>query len=258
MSYFMKDMTWMEFAAKKDDVVILPIGATEQHAQHLPLCVDTALAEGFAEKLAKEVNGVIMPTLSYGYKSKPMSGGGPLFPGTIDLNGETVIKIVYDILTEIIRDGFTKIFVMNAHFENEAFIIEAMDLVNRDTNGIAKIVASNWWDPMPADVIGRVFDEVPFLGWAFEHAAVTETSLMMYFKPELVHMDKMVEAPPTVFIPYSCYPLKDTDVPASGALVSAVSSTPEKGTIIVDSVVPELVKICKKEFGIYTELNIAY
>lgn len=29
-----------------------------------------------------------MPTLTYGYKSKPLSGGGPLFPGTIDLNGK--------------------------------------------------------------------------------------------------------------------------------------------------------------------------
>ena len=37
MSYYMHDITWPEFQAKKDSVVILPIGATEQHAQHLPL-----------------------------------------------------------------------------------------------------------------------------------------------------------------------------------------------------------------------------
>lgn len=58
-----------------------------------------------------------MPTLCYGYKSKPLSGGGPLFPGTIDLNGKTVIDLVYDVLMELVRDGFTKIFIMNAHFE---------------------------------------------------------------------------------------------------------------------------------------------
>lgn len=248
MTYLMHEMTWPEFAAKKDNIVILPIGATEQHAQHLPLCVDAALAEGFAIRLAEAVDGVVMPTLNYGYKSKPMSGGGPLFPGTIDLNGETVIRLVHDVLTELIRDGFTKIFVMNAHFENEAFVVEAMDLVNRDTKGVAKIVESNWWDPMPTDVIERVFDEVPFPGWAFEHAAVTETSLMMYFKPELCHFERSVEAPPTVFIPYYRYPLEKDDVPASGALASAVSSTAERGKIIVDSVMPELIKICDKEF----------
>ena len=189
-----------------------------------------------------------LPTLSYGYKSKPLSGGGPLFPGTIDLNGKTVIDLVYDVLMELVRDGFTKIFIMNAHFENEAFVVEAMDLVNRVTNGAATIVESNWWDPMPENVIGQVFDEVPFPGWAFEHAAVTETSLMMYFAPELVHFDRAVEAPPTVALPYFRYPLYKDDVPESGALASSVSSSAERGKLIVDAVIPELVKICKKEF----------
>ena len=98
MSYFMHDMTWTEYRDSKDKIIILPIGATEQHAMHLPLSTDAEIAENFALKLAEAVDGVVMPTLSYGYKSKPLSGGGPLFPGTIDLNGETVIKLVYDIL----------------------------------------------------------------------------------------------------------------------------------------------------------------
>ena len=84
---------------------------------HLPLSTDVEIAENFALKLAETVGGVVMPTLSYGYKSKPLGGGGPLFPGTIDLNGETVIKLVYDILMEVISDGITKIFIMNAHFK---------------------------------------------------------------------------------------------------------------------------------------------
>ena len=205
-------------------------------------------SQKFSYYLAKELDGIIMPTLCYGYKSKPLSGGGPLFPGTIDLNGKTVIDLVYDVLMELVRDGFTKIFIMNAHFENEAFVVEAMDLVNRETNGAATIVESNWWDPMPEDVIDKVFDEVPFPGWAFEHAAVTETSLMMYFAPELVHFERAVEAPPTVALPYFRYPLKKDDVPESGALASSVSSSAARGKIIVDSVIPELVKICQKEF----------
>ena len=248
MSYYMHDITWPEFQSKKDSVVILPIGATEQHAQHLPLCTDAKIAEKFSYYLAEELDGIIMPTLTYGYKSKPLSGGGPLFPGTIDLNGKTVIDLVYDILMELIKDGFTKIFIMNAHFENEAFVVEAMDLVNRDTHGVATIIESNWWDPMPEDVIDKVFDEVPFPGWAFEHAAVTETSLMMYFAPELVHFERAVEAPPTEALPYFRYPLKKGDVPESGALASSLSSSAERGKIIVDSVIPELVKICTKEF----------
>ena len=76
----MERMTWREFEAKKDRVLILPVGATEQHGPHLPLCVDAVLAEQFACRLAQAVSGVVAPTLSYGYKSKPLSGGGPSFP----------------------------------------------------------------------------------------------------------------------------------------------------------------------------------
>lgn len=244
----MREMTWKEYESSKDKVIILPVGAIEQHALHLPLCTDAVIAESFALHLAEAVDGIVMPALSYGYKSKPLSGGGPLFPGTIDLNGETVIKLVEDILREIIADGFTKIFIMNAHFENEAFIVEAMDLINRETKGAATIVTSNWWDPMTQEMIDHIFDEVPFPGWAFEHAAVTETSLMLYFAPQLCHMERMVDAPPATERAYFRYPLKAGDVPETGALASSYSSTAEKGQYIVESVIPELAAICEREF----------
>ena len=100
----MKDMTWTEYAGRKEDILILPIGATEQHGPHLPLCVDTVLAEEFSYRIAGQVDGIVAPALCYGYKSKPFSGGGPLFPGTIDLNGQTLQNLVQDVIDEFVRD----------------------------------------------------------------------------------------------------------------------------------------------------------
>jgi creatinine amidohydrolase len=110
----MNEMTWMEFKAKIDEgaITILPIGACEQHGPHLPLCVDTVLANGFAERLAQRVGGMVAPAINYGYKSKPLSGGGPLFPGTVDLNGDTLVRLTYDVLEELIKDGVKKIMVL--------------------------------------------------------------------------------------------------------------------------------------------------
>ena len=50
----MNEMTWMEFKAKIDEgaITILPIGACEQHGPHLPLCVDTVLANDWRSVLA--------------------------------------------------------------------------------------------------------------------------------------------------------------------------------------------------------------
>lgn len=49
----MTEMTWMEFdkMIKDEAITILPIGACEQHGPHLPLSVDTVLANGFAERI---------------------------------------------------------------------------------------------------------------------------------------------------------------------------------------------------------------
>lgn len=242
------DLTWQEFNEKKNGVIILPVGSTEQHSYHLPLSTDSTIAEKISEKLAERIGGVIMPTLTYGYKSKPMSGGGPLFPGTIDLNGETLIRLAYDILEELCRDGVKKIFVNNAHFENEAFLLEAIDLVSRKYPDV-KILESNWWDVLPQDIIDKVFDEIPFPGWALEHAAVTETSLMMYLAPGSVRTDRLPEENGVTPVPYHKYPIVKGMVPESGALASAKGSSAKKGKLITDAAVEGFVNIIRENFG---------
>ena len=70
----MTKMTWMDYARCTDRPIILPVGSTEQHGPHLPLGVDSIIAENFAALLAQRIDAVVAPTLSYGYKSKPFSG----------------------------------------------------------------------------------------------------------------------------------------------------------------------------------------
>jgi creatinine amidohydrolase len=73
---------------------------------------------------------------------------------------------------------------------------------------------------------------------------------MLYFAPELCKMDRTVDVVSTNALPYFRYPLKKDDVPESGALASCAYSSAEKGKVIVDKVLPELVNICKKEFNL--------
>lgn len=249
MEIKMDSLTWQEFnERKKDSVVILPIGSLEQHGPHLPLCTDKVIAYELALLLAKEVNGIVAPPINYGYKSLPASGGGPLFPGTIDLNGATVVSLVKDILEEFVRDGVKKIVIFNSHYENEAFILEAADLVSRNIKDDTKILITNWWDPLSQETVDKVFDEVPFPGWALEHAAITETSFMLKFTPELVHMERLVDesmTPPG----YSIYPIPKDLVPPSGLLATAKSSSKEKADIMIEEIIPTLKNIIEKEFN---------
>lgn len=165
------------------------------------------------------------------------------------MNGVTVINQMHDVLSELIADGFTKIVVMNAHFENEAFIVEAIDLVTRETGGVATIVETNWWDPVPQSVIDKVFDGLVFPGWALEHAAVTETSLMLHYAPELVHMDRMVEEAGATAKSYVRYPVRQGDVPAHGGLANPAGSSAERGRLIAEACVDAVAEICVEEFA---------
>ena len=244
----MHHLTRVEFENNSDKVVVLPIGSTEQHGPHLPLGVDSYIAEDIAKHLAKVTDIIIAPTITYGYKSKPLSGGGPLFKGTIDINGETLIHLVTDILCEFARDGFNKIFIENAHFENQAFIEEAMDLATAQFPKL-KVVQSNWWDVLDQKTVDEIFKDVPFPGWALEHAAITETSLMMYLEPDLVRTELMPTEVKAQALPYSVYPARHDLVPDCGVLASPVGSTKEKGKLIVDKAIEGFIKIFKKEFN---------
>ena len=111
-----------------------------------------------------------------------------------------------------------------------------------------KILLTNWWDPMSPDIIDKVFDEDPFPGWALEHAAVTETSLMMYFAPELVREDQILDTENATPGTYFKYPIEKGLVPETGVLASAKSSSAERGKIIVDDVIPNIVKIVEEAY----------
>lgn len=245
----MAEMTWYEFDERKEkDVVILPVGSVEQHGPHLPLFTDTIISEGFAKLLGERVNGIVMPAINYGYKSQPASGGGPLFPGTIDLNGKTLISLVMDILEELIRDGVKKIAIVNSHFENQAFLLEAIDLVSKKMPTGTKIIMMSWWDLISQTTIDKVFDEVEFPGWALEHAAITETSLILKFAPNLVHMDRLIDEKIEEVPTYQVYPIPKDLVPKSGLLSIGRTSSKEKGELIINESLENMIKIVKKEF----------
>lgn len=247
MNVKMQEMTWNDFDKMRfSSIVILPVGSTEQHGPHLPLSVDAIISTGLAEMVAKSVGGIVAPTLNYGYKSAPLSGGGPLFPGTLDLNGVTLINLVSDILEELIRDDVKKIFVLNGHYENEPFILEAIDLLSRQYPHV-KFIETSWWDQIDQPAMDAVFDEVPFPGWALEHAAIAETSLTMLFKPELVHMDRLIEDG-VEELTYRIYPAPKDIVSESGLLATARTSSIEKGVLLADSIVKGCTWVLNKEF----------
>lgn len=243
-----ENMTWQEYESRiSNSVIILPIGSLEQHGPHLPLNVDVIIPTNLAILVAERVNGVVLPAINYGYKSNPTSGGGQAFPGTTSLNGNTLINMVFDIIKETYRHGGKRFLFLNGHYENSAFIDEAVSLFYEQFNPNMKSILLEWWDQVPEETVCEIFKEAGFPGWDTEHAAITETSLMMYFAPELVREDAIrddeSERKPT----YKIYPPPNDIIPASGILYKASFASREKGKLLADKIVENLVSIIEKD-----------
>ena len=246
----MEELTWYEYAERiSRDVIILPVGSIEQHGAHLPLGTDTIQIMSFARLAAKRIGGIVAPALTYGYKSQPKSGGGPLFPGTTCIGAEALILVVRDILKEFIKHGAKKIFVMNGHYENAMFLSEAIDLALGEMSvKDVKILKNCFIEFLNQKDLEKIFPN-GFPGWDLEHAAHTETSLMLYFRPELVKMDRLIKDFYIKLPPYDIYPVPKDLIPASGVLADPSEASIEVAKYLINRCLDEFEKCIQKEFG---------
>jgi len=250
------ELSWPEFAQKvaAGAPVFLPLGSTEQHGPHLPLGVDVVLPTGVCERIAREVGGLVAPTVSYGCKSMPRSGGGEQFPGTLSLDANTFALVLRDVIRNLGRQGVRRLVVVNGHYENLWPSVEGLDLALRELrrDGIAdmQVMRLEYWDFATRATLDALFPE-GFPGIDLEHASLLETSLMLVLRPDLVEMDKVPSDGPATFPPYDRFPIPaDFGLPSSGVLAVAIGSTVQKGDLLMADYVTRISAAVRKEFGL--------
>ncbi len=248
------EMAWPEYDAKVKDgktMVLLPIGALEQHGHHMSMNPDVLLPSAISEHVAQQIDALVAPAIAYGYKSQQKSGGGNHMPGTTSLDGITLTNTIKDILKEFARHGVRNVVMVNGHFENSMFITEGVDLAIRELKweGIRdfSVVVLSYWDYVTEETIREIYP-YGFPGWAVEHGGVLETSLMLHLHPNLVDMSKVVDQEPATFPPYDFFPVKPEWTPCSGCLSSAKPASAQKGKLLFE--------VCVK--GIAEQLKTAF
>ena len=250
---WMNQLSWVDYEPrlKRDQpAILMPVGALEQHGPHLPLGTDGMLSSAVAADAAARIGALVAPGLSYGYKSQPKCGGGQHFCGTTSVDAATMIGSVRDAVREFARHGATKLVIVNGHYENQWFITEGIDLGLRDVGGSAalQVMRLEYWDFLSETTLATVFPD-GFPGFALEHAAVIETSLMLHYHPSLVRLDLIPEEPPVDFPPYDVYPTRKHWVPLSGVLSSARGSSADKGEAMANELSVRIAAAITHEFG---------
>jgi creatinine amidohydrolase len=228
------DMTWQDIAGAETGrwIAVLPLAAIEQHGPHLPLGVDTFIAEAYLARvrvvLPDDLPVTFLPLDRIGVSAEHLS-----FPGTLTLAPTTAIAAWTELGESLARAGLRKLVLVTSHGGNVA----AMELVARDLRTRLGMLAVTvgWHRFGYPDGAFSVAEKRHGI-----HGGDIETSLMLAAKPETVRMEIAPKATPEsvamarefkwlgAYRPAG-FAWMTQDLHQSGAVGDATLATPAKG-----------------------------
>ena len=232
-------LSWAEIAGlpdKADTVIVLPAGSTEQHGAHLPCAVDTIIAAGVVghalARLPASVPAYAMAPVTYGKSDEHLH-----FPGTMTIDGTTLLDTVTQIGESVYRAGFRKLLIVNAP-GGQPQVMEMAARELRLRHGDYTVVPHFTWR-VPHVANQYLSDRERRLAM---HAGHAETAIMMALAPDTVHMEHAVanyapEFPSKTLSadgrPAAAWTARDFG--PSGVIGDPLPATPEQGRAILDS-----------------------
>lgn len=157
-------------------LLVLPIGATEQHGPRLPLATDYALVESVLAHAvavaAPQRPVVVAPTLPYGNSQHH------LFACAGSVSSSVLGMVLAELITSFVRSGFRRVLILNGHGGNDTTARTAVTDAANLHQGI--FAAANYWafatpeasDPPPAFLPG--------------HAGCFEAAMLLAARPDLL------------------------------------------------------------------------
>jgi creatinine amidohydrolase len=197
----MVDMTYPEIekVIAKDGCVLFPVSVVEEHGPHLCTGTDIYLTQTICEKICLrlrelEVETVIAPPFYWGVNS--ITNG---FTGSFEIKPETMITLLLEILGNLKKWGFNKIFLFNFHgdFMHIRTIIEAVSKAYTEQNiGVYFVNDTNLFaqlgfmenQPYLIKVMMKADTEAKESKYVDFHAGALETSWMIHNFEELVNI----------------------------------------------------------------------
>ncbi len=201
----------------EDPILVVPLGATEQHGPHLPLSTDTDIALSLCEALAATRSDVfVAPAVPYG-----SSGEHAGFAGTLSI-GQAALELLVLELGRSAGDTFAHVLFVSAHGGNAEPLTRAVALLQSESRDV-RLHLPRWaGDP---------------------HAGRPETSMLLTLTPARVHMERAVRGD-TRPLPELMTALRSggvRGVSESGVLGDPTSASAAEGRMLLDSLSAALI-----------------
>ena len=179
-------LTWDQVQARivAGAAAVLPIGAGgKEHGLHLPMNTDRIQAEWLAGCIARDIDALVWPTLTYGYYPAFVN-----YAGSVTLTELTFKAVLADIATGLIGFGVRAVLVVDTGISTLAPAAEALaapELVGR----VHHLKVHD--GPRYVESVAALSEQE-----AGSHADELETARMLALAPELVDMGRAASSPP--------------------------------------------------------------
>lgn len=162
------DAAWPEI--NEHELVLVPVGSTEQHGPHLPFDTDTTIATAVATEAALRLRSTVgvrlAPALSIG-----SSGEHQSFAGTVSIGTDALSTVLVEIVRSL-RTWSGPVLFVNAHGGNTQALRRAVDQMQHEGHPVSWVACAT--------------ENVDL------HAGRTETSLMLHLRPDSVRLARAV------------------------------------------------------------------
>jgi len=232
-------------------VVLIPIGHTEQHAYHLPMDTDTRIIEGIARGTHAGLpdSTVLLPVLPYGVSAHRAS-----YFGTLNAGGRAYEDFLTALVGTLVDQQLDRFFFLNGHGGNHSYLVNIVKACGE--RYLDAFTATTFLYLSASDGI-RVLEQYRTSGiGGMGHAGELETSLMLHLDHERVHMERVVDE--TDFISTPNYYMDWIEGGAlianppwyddtrTGAYGAGSLGTAEKGKLWLDAAVKEKILLVKE------------
>ncbi len=168
---------FMRGVKKAKGVCVLTVGVLEKHGEHLPVGTDLMIGRHIAVEAARREPAMVFPSYFFGQIHEARHQ-----PGAVAVSGDTMMRSLFDVCSEISRNGLKKIILLNPHGGNTHFLNYFCQLaLEREADYSLYLPQGSRRKRDPK--IRRLFRD-PYDG----HAGESETSMILAVYPKLARM----------------------------------------------------------------------
>jgi len=232
----LETLAWPDVQETLHNVLLLPVGATEQHGPHLPLNTDTMIASAACALASARTRSPVMPALNYTVSL----GHTEKWPGTFAIFHETLMSTVCEVARWALASGWKRLLLVNSHFGNDAPLRCVVDRLRFNFPGQLMIATRNTWQ-LTASITQRFTHDAA--DW---HANEAETSLLLFLAPESVRSARIVTADDPDRTTNCVFPHLVAHTSTNGVTGKPTLASAERGAALIAEIGDALVQLIER------------